>query len=196
MIVCVLGCDEIQPTRIRALPRPPAEVPAANLPRDLRQRNWPSTDPATLGQGSCVFASLIMEARWLNNFELAQIIRKRFQGGEYATRLMQKLDQLGVKYKANIHGDPRFLDWCTENRRGCIFWWKPSHCCFFVGFARDPQDGKEYGYVIDNNYPDRIERHEREQLIRLWAGYGGFALTITSGEPASSFPWKSYEVIQ
>jgi hypothetical protein len=199
VLVSAAGCEELEQSQVRPLPKPwAAEVPVCNLPPQVRKRNWPSTNPSTRGQGSCVFASLINQAYWHNEFELAAFIQSNpeWQGGEYATRLMEKLDSIGVKYKANVHGDPRFLDWCTANRRGAIFWWKPSHCCTFMGWAIDPNDGKEYGYILDNNYPDRFERCEREQLIRLWAGYGGFALTLTSSEPASAMPWKSYEVIK
>jgi hypothetical protein len=198
--LAMAGCEELESTpQVRALKKPfGPEVPVCNLPAPLRQRNWPSTNRQTYGQGSCVFASLINHVRWHNEFELAEWIRKNpeWQGGEYASRLLNKLSEAGIKYKANIHADPRFLDWCTYNRRGCILWWKPSHCCTFLGFSVDPRDGVEYAYVLDNNYPDRIERHEREQFIRLWAGYGGFGCTITSTEPASSLPWKSYEVVE
>ena len=31
-------------------------------------------------------------------------------------------------------------------------------------------------------------------FVRLWAGYGGFALTVME-DPASSLPYRSYEVI-
>jgi hypothetical protein len=52
-----------------------------------------------------------------------------------------------------------------------------------------------YAAILDNNYPGRFELTPREQFIRLWAGYGGFALSVL-GEPTSSIPYLSYEVLQ
>ena len=54
---------------------------------------------------------------------------------------------------------------------------------------------KPYAAILDNNYPGRFELTPREQFVRLWAGYGGFALTVMH-DPASSLPYRSYEVIE
>ena len=55
--------------------------------------------------------------------------------------------------------------------------------------------GTTIAAILDNNYPGRFELTPREQFIRLWAGYGGFALTVLN-DPSSSLPYRSYEVIQ
>lgn len=176
-------------------PLPPA-VPSLNLPVELRQRNWVSTEAATRGQGSCVFASMVSHARWLNQFDLADEIRATYSGGEYDTRLRQKLDGLkskypGLEYSFTTKADPRFLDWCDAERRGCIMWWKPYHCCTFCGWV--VRNGKQYAVMLDNNRPEAFELTEREQFIRLWAGYGGFALCLMY-DPATSVPYPSYEL--
>jgi hypothetical protein len=49
------------------------------------------------------------------------------------------------------------------------------------------RDGRQYAAILDNNYPGRFELTPREQFVRLWAGYGGFALTVMD-DPASSLP--------
>jgi hypothetical protein len=67
-----------------------------------------------------------------------------------------------------------------------------AHCCTFVGWIE--RDGKQYAAILDNNYPGRFELTPREQFIRLWAGYGGFALTVLN-DPSSSLPYQSYEVL-
>jgi hypothetical protein len=197
LIACV-GCSVVeQPKQVRRLPAPKMEAPPANVPPQLRQRNWPSRERESYGQGSCVHASLTTHLRWLNEFELGEDWRGKFSGGEYETRLRQRLDANSIDYAYTNRSDPRFLDWASATRRGCIIWWKPSHCCFFAGFVSNPA-GKppgEYAVVIDNNYPERLEYTEREQFIRLWAGYGGFGLTILL-PPATSFTWKSYEEVQ
>ena len=186
-LLLLCGCDAA-PTRVRPLPSPPAEQPAANLPPSLHQRNW----LGPLRQGSCVHASIVNHLRWLNQWDLAERWRTTFADGEWDTRLRDRLDANGVDYSYTVKGDPRFLDWATATRRGAILWWKPSHCCTFMGFVKRA-DGREYAAILDNNYPGRFEYTEREQFCRLWAGYGGFALTIDS-PPATSLPYFSYEV--
>ncbi len=57
------------------------------------------------------------------------------------------------------------------------------------------RDGKQYAAILDNNYPGRFELTPRDQFVRLWAGYGGFALTVLN-DPASSKTYRSYEVIR
>lgn len=190
LLLVSAGCSiPGMPVRARALPVPPLEQPPANLPRELHQRNW--TGP--LRQGSCVHASMVSHLRGLNQHELAERWRATYSDGEYDSRLRARLDAAGVNYAFTLKADPRFLDWASESRRGAILWWKPSHCCNFKGWVT--KDGKQYAAVLDNNYPGRFELTPREQFIRLWAGYGGFALTVTDGAPMSSIPYLSYEVI-
>lgn len=179
------GCDSpLRPTA-RPLPAPTAEQPPANIPAALHQRNWLGPQR----QGSCVHASLVSHLRWLNQFALGERWRATYGDGEYDSRLRSRLDAAGIDYVFTLRADPRFLDWCSETRRGCILWWKPSHCCTFVGWVK--QDGREFAAILDNNSPGRFELTEREQFIRLWAGYGGFALAVID-PPASSLPYRSY----
>ncbi|WP_419187809.1 hypothetical protein [Stieleria bergensis] len=174
--------------QVRRLPAPPPEQPIANLPRELHQCNW----TGRLNQGSCVHASLVNHLRWLNEYELGERWRATYSDGEWDTRLRSRLDAAGIDYSYTIKADPRFLDWATATRRGAILWWKPAHCCTFVGWVE--REGRQYAAILDNNYPGRFELTPREQFVRLWAGYGGFALTVLE-DPASSLPYRSYEVV-
>ncbi len=190
LLVGLAGCDGTLPApTVRPLPAPPLESPACNFPAELRQRNWVAAN----GEGSCVFASLCNHVQWLNDPRLAQVIRGRFAGGEYSSGVRAKLDSLGVAYQYTESADGRFLDWCSATRRGAILWWKPAHCCTFVGWVTSP-DGRQFAAILDNNYPDKFELTERGQFMRLWAGYGGFALAVTA-DPTIPVPWPSYEVI-
>jgi len=190
LLLPLAGCSLPGAVSARPLPAPPAEQPPANLPGVLHQRNW--TGP--LRQGSCVHASLTSHLRWLNQYEVGERWRATYSDGEYDSRLRNRLDAANIDYAFTLKADPRFLDWASETRRGAILWWKPSHCCTFMGWVTKP-DGKQYAAILDNNYPGRFELTPREQFIRLWAGYGGFALSVL-GEPTSSIPYLSYEVLQ
>jgi hypothetical protein len=186
VLLAVVGCDA--PVMVRPLPAPPPETPPVNLPLPLRQSNWTASN----GEGSCVHASLTSHLRWQNQLQLADVWRKSHSGGEYASRLRQRLDNAKIPYTYTESANPSFLDWCHETRRGAILWWKPSHCCTFLGWV--VKDGRQHAAILDNNSVRQIELTERSQFLRLWAGYGGFALAVT-GDPATQIPWQSYEVL-
>ncbi len=192
--LCLVGCVDSEPI-VHQLPSPSVDVPTCNIPLELRQRNW-------LGprrQGSCVYASTTSHAQWLNMPELAQYIAgprlngqgAHFGDGETETGLIENLGKLGLDYSYTRKADPRFLDWCDAERRGCILWWKPYHCCTFCGWIT--RNGKQYAVILDNNRTEDFELTERNEFIRLWAGYGGFALCIMH-DPSISVPYPSYYV--
>lgn len=196
LTLMLCGClPESEPV-VHYLPIPAEDVPTCNLPIELRQRNWLGPK----GQGSCVYASLTNHARWLNLLEFGEYIAgpditgtgrgANFGDGEYETRLMENLDKMGMKYDFTRNADPRFLDWCDMERRGAIMWWKPYHCCTFCGWVTKA-DGKQYAVILDNNRTEAFELTEREQFIRLWAGYGGFALCLMN-DPVTTIPYPSY----
>lgn len=186
LALAATGCDEMRTPRVRALPVPPPEQPTCNLPAELHVSNWRGAK----GEGSCVHASLKNHALWLNDFNFVR--SWPWEDGEYASRLRARLDGHGYEYAYTEKYDPRFLDWCDQTRRGAILWWKPAHCCTFSGWVW--RDGKQYAAILDNNYAGKYELHEREQFIRLWSGYGGFALCLLNSPPATSRPFKSYEL--
>ncbi|WP_246146380.1 hypothetical protein [Rubripirellula lacrimiformis] len=187
-LALVCGCDLV-PKTARPLPMPEIEQPPANLPAQLHQRNW----RGELGQGSCAHASLVSHLRWLNLFDMGERWRATYGDGEWESRIRQRLDAAGLDYSYTLKADPRFLDWASDTRRGAILWWKPGHCCTFMGWV-EGADGRQYAAILDNNRPGYWEFTERQQFVRLWAGYGGFALSV-HGDPASSMPYKSYEII-
>jgi len=189
LFLCLSGCVADKPTQVRALPMPAIEQPPANLAAQLHQRNW--TGPKR--QGSCVHASLTSHLRWLNQYEIGERWRSTYSDGEYDSRLRDRLDAANIDYAFTLKADPRFLDWASETRRGAILWWKPSHCCTFMGWV--VKDGQQFAAILDNNYPGKFELTPRAQFVRLWAGYGGFALSVLQ-DPASSIPYRSYEVIE
>lgn len=139
------------------------------LPLELRQPNW--------GGGSCVHASNVMILRHQGLYEMADWWRKNYSGGEYDTRLAQRLDAAGLRY-AYAHNDEKFLMWCIRTRRGAGIFYKPNHSIACVGMD------DTYVYLLDNNdvnYPEReghYERVPREEFFRKWKGYGGFAWTL------------------
>lgn len=187
VILLVGGCIDA-PVLVRPLPTPTAEQPPANLPSALHQRNWIGPKK----QGSCVHASIVNHLRWLNQLELAARWRATYSDGEWDTRLRDRLDAADIDYSYTLKSDPRFLDWASQTRRGAILWWKPGHCCTFMGWIE--RDGQQFAVILDNNYPGRFELTPRQQFVRLWAGYGGFALTVLE-DPASSLTYRSYEPI-
>lgn len=165
-----IGCT---PTASPAVVIPPvgvSEIPAANLPVELRPHNW--TDRG--GSGSCVNASTVYNLRWTSNESLADWWRKNHAGGETTTTIRQHHDARNLRYYFTLSADPRILDWCTVTRRSALIWYYPRHCITFAGFHG------QHAHLIDNNRPTQVIRVEREEFLRNWAGYGGFALALAN----------------
>jgi len=190
LLLCCLvfvGCEDAM--TYRALPAPVAEAPVVNPPLSIRQQNWRHP---TNGEGSCVHASLTSMLRWQNQFELAKAWRQKYiGGGEWSDELRRRLDAEGIPYAYTERANLQLLDDAHASRRGALLWWKPSHCCTFCGWVNG-SDGKQYAVILDNNSPTNYEFYERSYFHRLWAGYGGFALS-TLFDPPSPPIWKSYE---
>lgn len=185
-LLVLLGCDTAaQVEWVVNKNVPDIEVPNANLPPDMHQKNWVDRG----GAGSCVHASTVYALRWQGADELAEWWRRNHAGGETARTITNQYAQAGVKFCATFDGDPNFLDWVSSTRRAAIFWWKPYHCCTFLGWSN--VDGKVVGVVADNNRPGVYEYHDRETLIRKWRGYGGFAAVPMVGSPHSPLFWPS-----
>ncbi len=64
-----------------------------------------------------------------------------------------------------------------------------SHCCYFVAGSRSPRSA--VGCDHRQQLPGDFEYTHTRKFVRLWAGYGGFAITILS-DPPGSIPYLSY----
>lgn len=149
-------------------PPPFRSGPSMQLPPRLRQQNW--------GSGSCVHASTVMLLRWQGLFDLADKWRATYEGGEYSSRLIQRMEAAGLKYSYTTTGEVAFLEWAIQTRRGAGIFYKPNHAINLVGLDQN------YAYLLDNNDPGRpertgsYERVPRQEFLRAWRNdYGGFA---------------------
>lgn len=179
----IVGCDKAE-RWVRTVP-PKKETPVANLPKNLHTRNW--TDRG--GAGSCVHASTLIIMRWQGQYQLADWWRKKYAGGETAQSITNYYTRNRLPFACTLNGDPAFLVWASQTRRGAIVWWKPYHCCAFVGIS--VIDGKEYAIIQDNNRPGTFEKTPLDEFIRKWRGYGGFACTLLLSPPHSPIPWPT-----
>lgn len=188
LLALLVGCNA--PRQFKLTEPPPAEVPVMNLPVEMRVRNWVSRNQ----QGSCVHASSVMLFKWLGEEELADKWRNTYSGGETASSILRYWKQAGIPYCSTYDersytstGDPEFLKWCSDTRRGAIIWWKPSHCCVFCGFTEI--NGEQYAIILDNNTPNKFDEPiPVNEFIRRWRGYGGFAATPVLS-PTGPLPW-------
>jgi hypothetical protein len=190
LLACLVAIGCTSKAQYRALSRPTKiETPAINPPFEIRQSNRRGPK----GEGSCVHASLVSMLNWQNQFELSNWWWNNYGDGEWTDQLKRRLDAAEVPYAFTEKANIKILDDAHASRRGAIIWWKPSHCCTFVGWAKD-RNGKEYAAILDNNKTQSFEYVERNQFHKQWAGYGGFALTTLYDPPAAPI-WKSYEVV-
>ena len=107
--------------------------------------------------------------------------------------LRSRLDAADIDYSYTVKADPRFLDWANGDAARCNPVVEAGSLLHLRRLGQS-RNGRQYAAILDNNYPGRFELTPREQFVRLWAGYGGFALTVME-DPASSLPYRSYEVI-
>lgn len=150
-----------------------AEVPTVNLPLEARQKNW--------GGGSCVHASTVMCLRWQGLDEMADLWRKTYSGGEGSSGLNSKLEKNGLRYAYTTSGDVAFLEWACRTRRGSGITYGGNHYQLLVHL-----DNERAG-ILDNNAIHKINWVPREQFIRAWKGYGGWACTVVYS-PAPPMP--------
>ena len=185
---CPVKALSMEPAR--SIPHGATEGVVLELPPQFRTRNW--------GGGSCVHASNVNLLIFQSQFEMAEWWRKTYSGGEYDSRLIQRLEKAGLRY-AYAHGGKdadrngqddgeEFMQWCIRTRRGAGIFYKPNHSINLVGLD------EQYAYLLDNNatnYPEQQGHYERVPLAdfyRRWHGYGGFAWTLVY-DPAPSDPY-------
>lgn len=157
-----------------------------DLPPEMRTKNW--------GGGSCVHASTVNLLKWMGQFEMAEWWRANYSGGEYDSRLIQRMEAAGLKYAWSR--DPSFFNWCARTRRGAGIFYKPSHAINFVGITSPTPENfgqypdREVFNLLDNNatgYPEQHGHYElvmRREFEERWRGYGSFAWTLIYDPPA------------
>ncbi|HET6878669.1 MAG TPA: hypothetical protein VFI31_00770 [Pirellulales bacterium] len=141
-----------------------AEHPTMNLPLEARCKNY--------GGGSCVCASTISLLRWQGRDDLAAALRNTCAGGQSAASLHAKLERLGVYYAATTSGDVAFLEWAVRTRRGCGLTFYPMHYVNLVDLTDDQAT------LLDNNRVGQYITLPRDEFVRRWRGYGGWATAV------------------
>lgn len=146
------------------------EIPVVNLPMEMRQRNW--------GGGSCVFATTVMQFRWIGRDEDAEYIRKNYSGGQGWYGLSQKLDALGARFAYVTDGDISFLEWACRTRRGAGIEYFGAHYVLLVHL-----DSSKAG-ILDNNHTDQIIWVDRKEFEHRWKNwYHGWATALIYEPP-------------
>lgn len=181
------GCDS-QSEQWLALPAVAPESPPVNPPVGMRQKNWVSST----GSGSCVIASSVTHFGWQGREDVGKYFRASYAGGQTATSIKTKWKAANIPFLCTESGDPQFLDWASKTRRGAIIWYFPNHCVTFCGYS--VIDGIEHAMICDNNRTLQYIRIPKQQFIREWRGYGGFACTALL-TPAPSIPHVGFKRI-
>ncbi len=148
---------------------------------------------ATGREGSCAHASTVNMLHWQNEFDLARTWRSKYSGGEYASRLRERLDREGSNNAYTEQANLALLDYAHETRRGgchLVEALARMHLCGWVEI-----NGRTHAVVLDNNFPERFEYTKKSishDSGELWRLYG---LTVL-GDPPSPPPFRSYEPVQ
>jgi len=169
-LIYLTGCD----TYRGVYPEFEEELPVVNVSNGMRQFNY------TKG-GSCVHASLITLLRWQNRSDEARAWRETYSGGEWATRLSEKLDSQGIRYAYTSSGDVKFLEWACRTRRGCgVAIRGGSHMVTLVHLD------ESWAAILDNNDISRFVWLPRENFIEDWQSSGWAVTPVYS--PSAPLP--------
>ncbi|MGH7136777.1 MAG: hypothetical protein ACREHD_13625 [Pirellulales bacterium] len=135
-----------------------------NLPEEARCKNY--------GGGSCVCASTISLLRWQGRDDLAAALRNSCLAGQSSASLHAKLERIGVRWASTTSGDVAFLEWAVRTRRGCGLTYYPMHYVNLVDLTA------EHATLLDNNRVGQYISIPRDEFIRRWRGYGGWATAV------------------
>lgn len=145
----------------------PLAQPSMHVPPELRQRNWG-------WPGSCGYASTISLLRNAGYYDVADDIRRNYNGGSGPNGLMAIINKHGLDCVVTKTGDEKFLDWCLETRRGCVIFCIPGHIVNLVGHANGQ------AIILNNNHPLSYEYWPWNTLLTKWRSQGGWAFSITA----------------
>lgn len=151
----------------------------ADVPPQLRQPNF-----SPYGQGSCVHATTITLLNWQGQDELAKWWKENYHSGEYAERLINRMESAGLQYAYTDTGDEAFLEWATRNRMASGIFYFYRHAVTLV----DLNDTE--AVLLDNNRTGEYIRIPRAEFLWNWKNeYGGFAWTVVYGSPPPYPEW-------
>lgn len=161
--------NQQRPNDSRIKPRP--EHPVMNLPIALRQQNW----VAASGDGSCVWASLVMALRWQHRDQEAAHLRATYSGGasKYHTA------KCGIRLAETFNErDVGFLEWAVRTRRGaCVAIQGAEHMVCIVDMTEDRVA------ILDNNDPNNIHWRWRKEFLADWFKSASWAITPLGPPP-------------
>ena len=135
------GCAPVayqRPLQLQYLPDRQQPVPSADLPQELRIKNWIGTNDRGSRGGSCFWASMWMCVRASGRVDveerLAEMRGNGFEGPEHLLSMCRKLDSIGVPFVATEDGDERLLEEASRTRRWTAIGYYPAHAICFVGY--------------------------------------------------------------
>lgn len=163
---------------------PAVERPIVNIPPSWRQSNWPGRE----GMGSCVHATMISLMRWQGRDKLAIFWKSKYDSGEYADRLAERLNREGVRYAYVTDGDVKFLEWAVKTRRGCgITVMGGAHMVALVHLD------SEWAAILDNNSVSQFIWIPRNELIAEWKFSMGWAVAPVYSPIAPAPAYRRYK---
>lgn len=205
LLLFAVGCSSAATPSLELvyLPNQMQPVPSADLPVDLRVKNWIGTNDRGSSGGSCFWASMWMCVRASGRTDIEEQLAERlnagYEGPEHLLSMARKLDAIGVPFVATEDGDVRVLEEASRTRRWTAIGYYPGHAICFVGFYElTPQAveqlqfagvpihgdmtqlaGQEVAILLDNNFPSKyIIVKDKQRFLRSWRElYGGIAIT-------------------
>lgn len=149
--------------------------PIININWDTQYKGYADISPEfrvkNYSGGSCVHASMATVLKWQHLESQADAWIKKYSGAESSKGLISKANANGIRVAYTLQADPTFLQWCSDTDRGAVIFYYTDHCVTFAGYKDN------VAILIDNNTTDRLTQIPKDQFLKNWKAYGGFALT-------------------
>ena len=178
-----------------AITREPAPVSYAQVFESYPLDYYPASERELNTVGRCVHSSVENILKASGKYAKAREWEQSYTGGEYSSRLAQRLEDHDIEFAMETGGDDRFLDWMCGRRYGgahrmgaCTL--LGAHVLNLVAIDRL----KAY-YLNNWRKSDPEGRHSylrstademgRAEFVADWRRRGGWAFTILAvdGEP-------------
>ena len=138
LLLCGCGPTYSRKLVLEYQPNRQQPVPSADLPLELRIKNWIGTNDRGSRGGSCFWASMWMCIRASGREDIEQRLDEMrgrgYEGPEHLLSMARKLDAIGVPFVATEDGDIRLLEEASRTRRWTAIGYYPAHAICFVGF--------------------------------------------------------------
>lgn len=152
-----------------------------NVSKCIRYKNY-----VIRAEGSCVHASLATLFMYLGEDKWANYWTNKYGGGETPTGLVVKLNKEGLTHETTTKGELALVERNLDKGLPMIVTFKRNHMCLLIGMDKTyisygdvvVKHPAPNAYIIDPNFPQKVEIVSRDYFLKDWRSNGGWATVL------------------